>query len=42
MTRFLLSWAEISLRETLEINDHRLKEEVEILLDQFWNLYERE
>ncbi|CAF1311573.1 unnamed protein product [Rotaria sp. Silwood1] len=33
-------WAKPSLRETLERNNHRLKEEVETLLDQFWNLYE--
>ncbi|CAF4499068.1 unnamed protein product [Rotaria sp. Silwood2] len=41
-TRLLRSWAEPSLRETLERNNHRLNEEVETLLDQFWNLYERE
>ncbi|CAF4706252.1 unnamed protein product, partial [Rotaria sp. Silwood2] len=41
-TRFLRSWTEPSLRETLERNNHCLDEEVETLLDQFWNLYERE
>ncbi|CAF2845344.1 unnamed protein product [Rotaria sp. Silwood2] len=41
-TRFLRSWAEPSLRETLERNNHRSNEGVETLLDQFWNLYERE
>ncbi|CAF3331947.1 unnamed protein product [Rotaria sp. Silwood2] len=33
--RFLRNWAEPSLRETLERNNHRLKEEVETLLDEF-------
>ncbi|CAF0878356.1 unnamed protein product [Didymodactylos carnosus] len=41
-TQFVRSWGEPSLREALEKNNHRSKEAVETLLEQFWNVYERE
>ncbi|CAF3986558.1 unnamed protein product, partial [Rotaria sordida] len=41
-TQYVCSWAGPSLRETLEKNNHRSKEDVETLLDQFRNMYEQE
>ncbi|CAF1075365.1 unnamed protein product [Rotaria sordida] len=41
-TQFVRSWGEPSLRQALEMNDHRSEKDIEILLDQFWNMYEQE
>ncbi|CAF1354069.1 unnamed protein product [Rotaria sordida] len=40
-TQFMRSWSEPSLREVLEKNEHRSRDEIEQLLDEFWNMYER-
>ncbi|CAF4074330.1 unnamed protein product, partial [Rotaria sordida] len=41
-TQFVRSWSEPLLQEILEKNNHRSKEAVKILLEQFWNIYEQE
>jgi hypothetical protein len=41
-TQFVRSWGEPSLRQALEMNDHRSEKDIEALLNQFWTMYERE
>jgi hypothetical protein len=41
-TQFVRSWGEPSLRQALEKNNHRSEKDIQTLLVQFWNMYERE
>ncbi|CAF1222083.1 unnamed protein product [Adineta steineri] len=41
-TQFVRSWGEPSLRQALEMNNKRSEKDIQILLDQFWKMYERE
>jgi len=41
-TQFVRSWSEPSLRQALEMNNYRTEKDIQTLLDQFWNMYERE
>ncbi|CAF4382604.1 unnamed protein product, partial [Adineta steineri] len=41
-TQFVRSLGEPSLRQAVEMNNKRSEKDIQILLDQFWKMYERE